>query len=190
MKEYKNRLIIATLILAQALLILSGRLWYMQILKGNEYEKFSSENRIRITRFSAPRGRILDRRGRELVVNRSSFDVYVYPNDITNTDAISIGLSHILGLDASEIKKKIQEGYKENRFSPTLIDKDINRDQLAFIEARRILFLEYSSKLITLENTLMEKSVLLLLATWGKQLKMILNRIQTCSPTSWLVKMV
>jgi penicillin-binding protein 2 len=138
MKEYKNRLIIATVIIIQVFLILAGRMWYMQILKGNEYEKFSRDNRVRVTRFPAPRGRILDRRGRELVINRSSFDVYVFPNDTKDIDGISNSLSQALEIDAGEIKKKISEAYKANRFLPTVIAKDINRDQLAFIEARKI----------------------------------------------------
>ncbi len=138
MKEYKNRLIIATVILVQAFLILAGRLWYMQILKGNEYEKFSRDNRVRVTRFPAPRGRILDRRRRELVINRSSFDVYVFPNDIEDIDNISSSLSQALGIEAGQIKKEIKDAYEANRFSPAVIARDINRDQLAFIEARKI----------------------------------------------------
>jgi penicillin-binding protein 2 len=138
MREYKNKLIISTLILAQAFFILTSKLWYMQILKGNEYERFSLENRIRITRIPAPRGRILDRRAREIVINRASFDVYVFPNDITDIDAVCNELSQTLGLDADEIKEKITKAFKENRFTPTQIAHDINRDQLAFIEARRI----------------------------------------------------
>jgi penicillin-binding protein 2 len=138
MKEYKNRLIIATVILIQAFLILAGRMWYMQILKGNEYEKFSRDNRVRVTRFPAPRGRILDRRARELVINRSSFDVYVFPNDIKEIDGISNSLSQALEIDAGEIKKEISEAHEANPFLPIVIAKDINRDQLAFIEARKI----------------------------------------------------
>ncbi|MFQ5787092.1 MAG: penicillin-binding transpeptidase domain-containing protein, partial [Thermodesulfobacteriota bacterium] len=138
MKEYKNKLFIATIILAQAFLILTARMWYLQILKGNEYERFSLENRIRITKFPAPRGKILDRLGRELVVNRLSFDVYIFPNDVNDIDSVSRGLSYTIGTDVDVIRIKITKAIKENRFKPTLIAKDINRDQLAVIEARKI----------------------------------------------------
>jgi len=138
MKEYKNRLITASIILVLAFLIIAIRMWYMQILKGDEFEKFSTNNRISVTRFPAPRGRILDRRGRELAINRSSFDVYVVPNDITSIDAVSNILSPTLGIKPIIISEKITKAHKENRFKPTLIADDINRDQLAFIEARRI----------------------------------------------------
>ena len=127
MKEYKNRLIVATVILIQAFLILAGRMWYMQILKGNEYEQFSRDNRVRITRFPAPRGRILDRRGRELVTNRSSFDVYVFPNDVKDIDGISKSLSQTLQIDPGQIGKEITDAYKANRFAPTVIAPSLGR---------------------------------------------------------------
>ncbi len=138
MKEYRSRLLTASIILTQAFLIIVLRLWYMQILKGNEFEKFSNNNHISVTKYPAPRGRILDRRGRELALNRSSFDVYVVPNDITSIDDVSNILSPSLGIDPKIIYEKIKKAYRENRFKPTLIADDIDRDQLAFIEARRI----------------------------------------------------
>jgi len=137
MQEYKRSFIIATIILAQAFLILVGRLWYLQVLRGEEFERFSLNNRIRITRIPAPRGRILDRRGREIVVNRPSFDVYVVPRDIRDLDFLTNTLSRILGVEAEEIRNKIKTAQGQNRFKPALIARDINRDQLAFIEARK-----------------------------------------------------
>ena len=81
MQDFRNRLVIATVILGIAFLGLVSRLWFLQVLKGDEFEAFSRDNRIRIERVPASRGRILDRYGRELVVNRPSFDVYVLPKD-------------------------------------------------------------------------------------------------------------
>ncbi|HEX3034995.1 MAG TPA: penicillin-binding protein 2, partial [Thermodesulfobacteriota bacterium] len=88
-------------------------------------------------RVPAPRGRILDRSGKEIVVNRPSFDVYVLPDDVKDPQYLAGVLSPILGMEAGEIKDKITKALRENRFRPTLIAQDINRDQLAFIEARK-----------------------------------------------------
>lgn len=137
MREYKLSFLIVTMILVQAFLILVGRLWYLQILRGEEFEKFSLSNHIRITKIPAPRGRILDRRGREIVANRPSFDVYVVPNDIRSLHFLTNTLSPILGMEAAEIKDKIKKAIQKDRFKPTLIAQDINRDQLAYIEARK-----------------------------------------------------
>lgn len=137
MQDFRNRLLIATVILGLAFLVLGSRLWYLQVLKGEEFAKFSLENHIRVERIPAPRGRILDRYGKELVINRTSFDIYAIPKDIKDIPFLIETLSPVLALDADQVNKDINSALKKKRFKPVLIAKDINRDQLAFIEARR-----------------------------------------------------
>jgi len=137
MHDFKNRLVIATIILGIAFLGLASRLWYLQVLKGDEFESFSLDNRIRVERVPAPRGRILDRYGRELVVNRPSFDIYVLPKDVDDVKTLSDRLSVVLKDKPELIEQTIAEGSKKSRFKPVLLAQDINRDQLAYIEARR-----------------------------------------------------
>ncbi len=137
MQRYKGRFLITTVILVQAFLILAGRMWYLQIIRGDEFEKFSLNNRIRSIRIPAPRGRILDRRGRELVVNRPSFNVYVLPEDVKDRDSLAVALSVALGMEHDVIKNKITAAFQKNRHNLALIAQDISRNQLAFLEARR-----------------------------------------------------
>lgn len=137
MQDFRNRLVIATVILGIAFLALVSRLWFLQVLKGDEFEAFSRDNRVRIERVPASRGRILDRYGRELVVNRPSFDVYVLPKDVDDVSALSVNLSKVLGEEPGEIERKINQASKKSRFKPVLLAQDIDRDQLAYIEARR-----------------------------------------------------
>jgi penicillin-binding protein 2 len=137
MQRYKGRFLIITIILVQVFIIVAGRMWYVQIIRGDEFEKFSLNNRVRSVRIPAPRGRILDRRGKELVVNRPSFNVYVVPEDIKDRDSLAVALSLALGMEHDVIETKITTGFQKNRRSPTLIAQDINRNQLAFLEARK-----------------------------------------------------
>ncbi|MEQ9618005.1 MAG: penicillin-binding protein 2 [Deltaproteobacteria bacterium] len=137
MQDFRSRLVVSTIILGIAFLVLASRLWFLQVLKGDEFELFSLENRIRVERIPAPRGRVLDRYGRELVVNRPSFDIYVLPKDVDDVVSLSKNLSMILELDNKDIAEKVSQASRKNRFKTILIAQDINRDQLAFIEARR-----------------------------------------------------
>ena len=137
MQDFRNRLLIVTVILGLAFLVLGSRLWYLQVLKGEEFAKFSMENHIRVERIPAPRGRILDRYGKELVINRTSFDIYVIPKDVKDIPYLSSSLSQMLNLDSNQIEKDIKSALNKKSFKPVLITKDINRDQLAYIEARR-----------------------------------------------------
>ncbi len=125
------------MILGLAFLVLGSRLWYLQVLRGDEFAEFSLENHIRVERIPAPRGRILDRYGKELVVNRTSFDVYVIPKDVKDVAHISSFFSQILNLDKNHIDNNIRSALTKRSFKPVLVAKDINRDQLAYIEARR-----------------------------------------------------
>lgn len=137
MQDFRNRLLIVTIILGLAFLVLGSRLWYLQVLRGDEFAQFSMENHIRVERIPAPRGRILDRYGKELVINRTSFDIYVIPKDVKDIPYLSHSLSEALNLDPEKIEKNINSALKKKSFKPVLITKDINRDQLAYIEARR-----------------------------------------------------
>ncbi|MCY3762515.1 MAG: penicillin-binding protein 2, partial [Gemmatimonadetes bacterium] len=65
-------LIIAVAILFTVLLL---RLFHLQVRTFADYAKESEDNRINQKRVKAPRGRILDRRGRVLARNRASYTV-------------------------------------------------------------------------------------------------------------------
>ena len=58
-----------------AAVIFVGRLYYLQIAKGEEYLERSAKRTSRTLTVSAPRGEILDRFGRPLVTNRMSFSL-------------------------------------------------------------------------------------------------------------------
>ncbi len=55
------------------------RLWYLQVLSGDEYLVKATENSVREIKVEAPRGEIIDRGGRRLVTNRGSWQVRVDP---------------------------------------------------------------------------------------------------------------
>jgi penicillin-binding protein 2 len=137
MQGYKKNFAAALAVLVIASAVLIVRLWYLQILNGEEYERFSKSNRIRLVRIPAPRGRILDREGRELVTNRPSFDLYANPEDVKDVNGLALNLSAVLGMTPDSIKSRLSRRGSYEGFGPVLIAKDLNRDQLAFIEVRR-----------------------------------------------------
>ncbi len=137
MQNYKKKLIIASIILAQFFIIFFLRIFYLQILKGDEFERFSRENSLRLLNIPSPRGEIFDRNGKKLVINRPSFDILIFPREITDINKISIELSNILSIPIEDIKSKITKVVDINYYKPTVIAKNINRNQLALIEAKK-----------------------------------------------------
>ena len=55
------------------------RLWYLQVLSGDDYQRQAADNRVRLERVQAPRGQIVDRQGRTLVDNKVATVVQLDP---------------------------------------------------------------------------------------------------------------
>ena len=70
------------------------RLWFLQVLSGDEYLVQARENRTRDVRIQAPRGEIVDRNGATLVENRFANVVQIEPQELPEqvlTDAANWG---------------------------------------------------------------------------------------------------
>jgi penicillin-binding protein 2 len=67
--------------------VLFFRLWALQVLSGPQYLQAALDNQLRSVRIEAPRGEILDSKGRELVTNIPGTAVELYPADLPKTYA-------------------------------------------------------------------------------------------------------
>src|SRR5215213_10346719 len=55
------------------------RLWFLQVLSGEDYVSQAAQNRVRKIRIEAPRGDIVDRNGKTMVETRQAAVVQVLP---------------------------------------------------------------------------------------------------------------
>ena len=62
--------------------IIFFRLWYLQVLSGDQYLQQARDNRVRQLRIPAPRGNVLDRNGNVLVENRAATVVEIDPESL------------------------------------------------------------------------------------------------------------
>jgi len=58
------------------------RLWFLQVLSGNDYVQQARDNRVRIVTLAAPRGQVLDRNGKTLVENKPGTIVQIEPSKL------------------------------------------------------------------------------------------------------------
>lgn len=78
---------------------LFARLWYLQVMAAPEFQVEAQANRVRTVTEEAPRGRILDIKGRVIVDNRTSLVVTVNPHDlqsVSGKDDMLLRLSQAL----------------------------------------------------------------------------------------------
>jgi penicillin-binding protein 2 len=66
--------------------IIFFRLWFLQVLTGDDYVSQARENRVRKVKIEAPRGNVIDRNGKTLVKTRAAPVVQILPNSIPDAE--------------------------------------------------------------------------------------------------------
>jgi penicillin-binding protein 2 len=127
---------------ALAFLIIAGRLYQLQILRGDEYKERADENFVKELRVPADRGLMLDRNGRILVDQRPSYDVTLTPWFCgSQCDEVLARLGAMLSLTPEEgqrARDRLRAATGLSRFRPFTVRMDIGRDELDVVEANRV----------------------------------------------------
>jgi penicillin-binding protein 2 len=135
---YKQRIVGVSICVVVAFVALFVRLIYLQVVMGEEYQRLSVNNSIRLQIVDPPRGLILDRNGMKLAENRPSFDVSFTPKDAVDTGRVLRDLSAQLGISSDELFARVKNSKGLAAFKPVLLKQDIGRDMLAVVEARKV----------------------------------------------------
>jgi len=134
---YKQRLIRVMLCVSGAFFILLIRLFYLQVVQGQELRRLSENNCIRLQSTDASRGMIFDRNGILLVDNRPAFDLSIILKDAKPVDRTIEKLAKLVKVPVSELMKKIGHNKGISCYKPILLKQDIGRDALAAVEVRK-----------------------------------------------------
>lgn len=121
-------------------LILVGRVFYLDVVKGEYYKTMSRENRVRNIIIKAPRGNILDKFGHTLARNIPSIDAVIIPNYLPKTieekSRLAEKLSEVLDMNKGNIEI-ILSTQDNNSLEPVLLRENISQEQ-ALIMAENI----------------------------------------------------
>lgn len=149
----KSQIVIYAIIFT--MLILFGRIGYLQIIKGNYWRNIAEGNRIRFQSIKASRGLIYDRNGELLVKNIPNFTVNIVPGDLPKNDneryAKEINdIASLLGMSVEEIENKLTTAnlwqeieIKEQVPYEQAIQLIINSDQYPGIQCKTLAKREY-----------------------------------------------
>lgn len=117
---------------------LAGRLYYLQVMQADRYAMQAEENRISIRLLAPPRGRIVDRFGVPLAVNRPTYRgvlVAEQAGDITATlDAIGT-LVPLTDADRHRVMRDIRN---KHSFVPVVIRENLTWEEMAHIEVNTL----------------------------------------------------
>jgi penicillin-binding protein 2 len=132
MKEDNKSKFLYTVVLI-TILVLVGRLAFVQIVQGKYYKELSTYRSIRITTEEPLRGRILDRNGVVLAENIPSYDLVVVPEDIKDENTEFNFISTIIGIKVEDIQKIISKSGLPD-YSDIIVKKDISKEEMVKIE--------------------------------------------------------
>ncbi len=104
------------------------RLWYLQVLSGEQYVQQANANRVRDLPVPAPRGEILDREGKPIAVSRVTNAVQIVPSALPPAGrprlALYRRLGALLGLSAPHIEALVIKGRTALPYAPVTIKTD------------------------------------------------------------------
>ena len=123
-------------LLMGAMGLLAGRLWYLQILHGEQLRQYSERNRLKETIIPAERGWILDRNMAPLVNNRQDLELTITPQYVHTLPALAKRIAPIIHKKPAAIIKKVREGEKQyGPFYPVAVKKHLNIQQIVRLKA-------------------------------------------------------
>ncbi|MBF0187211.1 MAG: penicillin-binding protein 2 [Magnetococcales bacterium] len=134
--DARRRLLLFGGINAGLFMLLTGRLFHLQVLKGGLYHDLAENNRISLQPIPAPRGRIFDRDGRILVENSPDYQLAVIPDLTGGLRQTLVRLQPVIGLTASELETVLKQAKRQRSFLPVRVKAHLSWENLSRIEAR------------------------------------------------------
>jgi len=109
--------------------IIFFRLWYLQVLSGDQYLAEANDNRVRDVVVAAPRGDVLDREGTLLVDNRVSIAVQMetakLPEEGPDRAALFRRLGAVVGVSPRFIDREVREQTKVLPYANVTVRQDV-----------------------------------------------------------------
>ncbi len=121
--------------------IIFFRLWYLQVLSGEQYVQQAAANTTREIPIPAPRGQIRGRGGELLVTSRVTNAVQIVPSELPpagpRRSRLYRRLGRLLGMTPQDIRERLKKGLGELRYAPVTIKTDAGRGVLTVLAERQ-----------------------------------------------------
>jgi penicillin-binding protein 2 len=118
--------------------VLLVRLWYLQVVKGEELRQRSENNSVRFRKIKPLRGLIMDRNGLVLVDNRPSFDVLYMPNKGKDHEIVIERLKNIYKSRSLELSYDQPFPKKVKPYLPVKLEKNVSMEKVAIVESNAL----------------------------------------------------
>lgn len=116
--------------------LLIGRLGWLSVAENQRYQLMSESNRVQLIPVPPRRGWIVDRNGKPIAINRSSFRVDIIPQQIEDPEKTLRALVELLQLTSDDVDRILAELKQGRGFQPVQVAENVSYDQYAAITVR------------------------------------------------------
>src|SRR3954463_7968794 len=101
--------------------LLIGRMGWLSVAQNQKYQLLSESNRVQLIPVPPRRGWIIDRKGKPIAINRSSFRVDIIPQQLVDPPKVVSEFSRILELPPDEVDRIQKELGSSRGFQPVSV---------------------------------------------------------------------
>jgi penicillin-binding protein 2 len=117
--------------------VLAGRMAWLSIAENERYNTLSESNRVQLTLVPPRRGWIVDRAGKPMAINRTTFRVDIIPERLKNSEAVLGQLRQLLTLTADDLVGIREDLAKARGYQPVPVAENISYERFAAVSVRQ-----------------------------------------------------
>jgi len=116
--------------------LLVGRMGWLAIAQNEKYQLLSESNRVQLIPVPPRRGWIIDRQGKPLAINRSSFRVDIIPQQLESGRDVVPEVAKLLGLNEDDVERIRRELVESRGFRPVSVADNVAYEKYAAVTVR------------------------------------------------------
>lgn len=114
--------------------VLGGRMYQLQVVQADRYATLAEENRINLRLLPPPRGRITDRRGKLLAINRQNYRVLMTVERAGDAEATLDALARYIFIGEGDRSQVLREVGRKRSFVPITVRENLDWSEVARVE--------------------------------------------------------
>jgi penicillin-binding protein 2 len=117
---------------------LAGRMYFLQVTQADRFSMLADENRINIRLLAPPRGRIVDRFGVPLAVNRQTYRVVLVAEQAGDIEATLNAVGTLIPITDADRRRVLRDLRRKHSFVPVAIRENLTWEEMARIEVNTL----------------------------------------------------
>jgi penicillin-binding protein 2 len=116
--------------------LLAARMGWLSVAQNEKYTLLAEDNRINLTLIPPRRGWVVDRNGKPLALNKTTFRVDIIPDRLADKDRVLGELQSLLALPQEEVDQIKEDLGKAAGFQPVQVADNLDWDRFAAVSIR------------------------------------------------------